>query len=357
MPTDLLDRLRAADISPIEADPQPCDESLARIQALRDARGSHAAPAHRTRSLRRVVPAGVLATGVLAATLVIVIASPNETALPKLGVLEAAAQTAKENPVAGRFSGYVQVQRTFTPPGKPAGLLESRTIVRRVSATEFDGTIETTWPVSTTPQPPVPQLAGTPAPDDGGARVTTRRVGDRITDRRTWRRPYGTIFNGALGRGQQPVAAPTDPDEARRAIASWATGKAPAGGDPEEASLLRDAFGSGDGAQLALGYATNVLTAPQVAPQVRAAVYEALAGVPGIRVNAHAIDPAGRPAASLTSENEHGTHSELFIDPDTALVLGTRNRYEATPDAGQARAAADSPTISRGDSSVFRYAD
>ena len=123
----------------------------------------------------------------------------------------------------------------------------------------------------------------------------------------TERRPYGTLYTGPLPTGGHPAPAPSSAEEVRAAIASWAAAKPPAG-----------------------GYAELVLTAPRVAPDVRAAVYDALRTVPGVEIDAHATDPAGRPAAALISESHDGptgTRHELLIDPRNSRVLGSRDEF------------------------------
>jgi hypothetical protein len=99
------------------------------------------------------------------------------------------------------------------------------------------------------------------------------------------------------------------------------------------AELLEDAAPFALGR--ALNYAEDVLTAPRVSPDVRAAVYRALSRVGGITVDNHATDPAGRSAAALSAQIDNGlTHTrvELLFDPDSARVLA--ERVVVTVDAG-----------------------
>jgi hypothetical protein len=100
------------------------------------------------------------------------------------------------------------------------------------------------------------------------------------------------------------------------------------------ADLLEDS--ADNGTERALNYAVDVLTAPRVSPDVRAAVYAALGRLTDVRVDPHATDPLGRPAVALTTEIEHGpTHTrfEMLFDPATARVLGERHVYTVDPGA------------------------
>jgi hypothetical protein len=150
---------------------------------------------------------------------------------------------------------------------------------------------------------------------------------------------------------------PTRPQDARAAVLAWAAGRPPADSAPSETALLRDAYGTEDGTQLALGYASGVLTAPRVAPAVRAAVFAALAEVPGVRVQPRAIDPDGRPAAALTSRSTRGgsvSRFELLVDPETSRVLGTREHYTPSSADGSADEANDAGGTGE---SVYHYVD
>jgi hypothetical protein len=357
--TDLLDRVRAADIA-TDRDERPAfDAVLARIAA--DAAGERptGGPVVRRPRPGRMIPVGVLATGALTAGLVVVLGTSDDGTLPRIGVLRAAADTAAADPAAGRFSGYVRDEETRLDVGSspPGPVIRTRTTVRRASATAYDGSIDQV--ALNRPRRTTPRRSVTPAKGDR-PRVARTVRGGRIQVRTTWRRPYGTIFSGALLPGERPTETPTDPTEARRAVASWATRTAPAGGDPAQAKHLKDAYGTDDGTQLALGYATEVLTAPRVAPGVRSAVFDALADVPGVRVDAHATDPAGRPAAALSSVSRRGpsvARYVLYIDPGTARVLGSRDRYAPT-DPARGRRVAGRPYVSTSErTTVVHYTD
>ena len=304
----------------------------------------------------------------VAASLAVVSGSSEKGGSAPLGVLQAAAATAKANPPAARFAGYdAETTVTIKETSEIKGSTErSWTRIRPVSDTEFEGQFETLRPA---PSPEAQRLAkeaaesnakrGTPALLTDGTTTTTRE-GDQVRHTITWRRPYGTLFWGALAAGEQPAPVPTDPQQARRAVASWATGNPPAGEHAGLAELLQDSVGNGDHTQLALSYARLVLTAPRVAPDVRAAVYEALADVPGVEIDRHATDGLGRPAAAIITETAHGpslTRAELLIDPATARVLAERVVFTVKPGANADRSPGEGPYGEGTQETTYRYHD
>lgn len=58
-------------------------------------------------------------------------------------------------------------------------------------------------------------------------------------------------------------------------------------------------------------------------PQVRSAAYQALATLPGVRVEGRTTDPQGRPGVSVTFPIQEGrpTQGRMIIDPGTSKVL------------------------------------
>ncbi len=350
---DPLDELLAANIEPGPDQPPPFAHTLRRIEA--------AGTRRRRRPFRTLALAGVGAVALVAASLAIVSGSSEQGGSAPLGVLQAAAATAKANPPAARFSGFV-AETTVTIKGTAeikASTERSWKVVRPVSDTEFEGQLVTLRPA---PSPEERRLAEeaaesnrkngtTPISTDGT--TTTEREGDQVRQTITWRRPYGTLFSGALAPGEQPAPVPTDPVQARRAVASWATGTPPAGGNAGLANLLQESVGNGDRTQLALSYARMVLTAPRVAPDVRAAVYEALAGLPGVRVERRATD-----AAAIITETTHGpsiTRAELLIDPSTARVLAERVVFTVEPGANANRSPNEGPYAEGSQETTYRY--
>jgi hypothetical protein len=53
-----------------------------------------------------------------------------------------------------------------------------------------------------------------------------------------------------------------------------------------------------------------------------AALFQAVAQLPGLRVHQHATDPAGRPAFGLSWSDPYSTGGELFFDPHTLRYTG-----------------------------------
>jgi hypothetical protein len=153
--------------------------------------------------------------------------------------------------------------------------------------------------------------------------TTSRREGDQIRWTSTWRRPYGTLFSGALRPGERPAPVPSDPEQARRAVASWATGTPPADGDAGEAELLEHAYGK-------------------------------------VRIDPHATDRLGRSAAAILTETVRGpttTRTELLIDPDAARVLAERYVSTVRPGANEDRPPNEPPFSEGSAETTYRYQD
>jgi hypothetical protein len=358
--TDPLDELLAANIEPGPDQAPPLAQTLQRIEATGGRR-------RRGRRPRRTIAlAGVSAAVVAAASLAVVSGSSEQGGPTPLGVLQAAAATAKADPPSARFAGYVAETTVETQGSSELEPSTARTwtIVRPVSDIEFEGQFVSLVPVpSSQLKKRMREVADanakqrTPRPSTDGT-LTTKREGDQVRYTVSWRRPYGTLFWGALAPGQRPAPVPTDPQQARRAVASWATGRPPAGEDAGLADLLRESAGNGDSTQLALSYARIVLTAPRVAPDVRAAVYEALAEVPGVEIDSHASDGLGRPAAAIITETAHGpsrSRSELLIDPKSARVLAERTVFTVHAGANAHRPPNEPPHSEGSQETTYRY--
>jgi hypothetical protein len=77
----------------------------------------------------------------------------------------------------------------------------------------------------------------------------------------------------------------------------------------------------------------EILDKPNGTPALRAAVFGALAELPGIELNREAKDLVGRPGYALSYEKPNASHSdyqlpgirvEYIFDPDTSAILGKR---------------------------------
>ena len=350
MPTDtpdLLDRLQAANPAPGD-DPAPAWADTRR-------RLTPAPRLHRRHPRRALVLGAAVAAAAVTASLIVDSGSSPRDARP-LGVLEAAAATAATD---ARFSGYTAETRVETRASSeyPGSSETSWIIVRPVSSTEYEARLESLRPVpkQRVKLPPIPEL-------EGVERIE-RREGDRIRDIERWRQPYGTMFQGipaffAPGSEAPPVPVPADPDAAAAAVAGWAAGRVPAGLHPELAALIQEAGRSP--IARALIYAGNVLTAPRVAPDVRAAVYRALSRVQAVRVDPAAADRFGRPAAALIAEDTDGksrTRSELLVDPVTARILAERHVFTPEPGANEHRSEDEPPYGEGSQETTYRYTD
>jgi hypothetical protein len=79
--------------------------------------------------------------------------------------------------------------------------------------------------------------------------------------------------------------------------------------------------------------ASDLLRSPLVQPVLRSALYKVLATTSGVSVDAHATDPAGRPAIAMSrrySQNGEQLQSITYEDPTTGAVLAqTSSQYGA----------------------------
>lgn len=355
MTQDVLDRLRAANIAPEDEAP-PFAHTRRRIAAPRRRR----APGVRT---RRVGMLGMAAAAAAIAVTVLAASGPSQRSSAPLGVLQAAAATAQANPEAARFSGFVAETTANLGATSETKASVERTwkVVRPLSDTEFEGRLELLHPK---PTPEQERMMRKLAKMNKGKVIhtdgvhTSRPEGDQIREIYTWNRPYGTLFSGALGPGEKPSPVPTDPAVAAQVVAAYGTGTAPADLDPAAAHLVDDAVGKGGSTAKALTYAEMVLTAPRVNPDVRAAVYQAIAKLPGVRIEPHATDPLGRPAAAVISEIRYPpstTRSEMLIDPDSARVLAHRYVSKLDPGANDHRAKGEPPYSESSEVTTYRY--
>jgi hypothetical protein len=125
--------------------------------------------------------------------------------------------------------------------------------------------------------------------------------------------PCGMVGYADLGK------LPSDP----KALVRWAMRTPGGGGHYTRADLASNAFGGISG----------TLTSYLVPPKVAAELYRALGDIPGVTVDQHAVDAAGRtgPAFVLTDHDEPGGDwtSEIFLDPHTFQVTGGADRFPA----------------------------
>ncbi|WP_433228483.1 CU044_5270 family protein [Actinomadura formosensis] len=92
--------------------------------------------------------------------------------------------------------------------------------------------------------------------------------------------------------------------------------------DPD--ALLRLLAGEGEGprGERMWSAASDLIDRP-APPRVRAALYRAIAEIPGVRLRTDAVDAAGRPGVAIT-RTQDGVRDELIFDRTTHRFLGTR---------------------------------
>ncbi|HEX4834334.1 MAG TPA: hypothetical protein VH478_24940 [Trebonia sp.] len=75
---------------------------------------------------------------------------------------------------------------------------------------------------------------------------------------------------------------------------------------------------------LVFSQATTWLWTPNLSPQLRSALYKALAAIPGVTVKTGAADSSGRPATEISRhDTTSGATVETFEDPATGVTLET----------------------------------
>jgi hypothetical protein len=73
--------------------------------------------------------------------------------------------------------------------------------------------------------------------------------------------------------------------------------------------------------------AEALLWEPDLSPAVRSALYQVFADTPGVTVNTHATDTAGRPATEFSRMDARPDHQvvEIFVSPKTGAILEDAN--------------------------------
>lgn len=125
--------------------------------------------------------------------------------------------------------------------------------------------------------------------------------------------PCGLVSYANLGK------LPGDP----KALVTWAMRKPGGGGHYTQADLAWNAFNGIEGTLM--GYV--------LPPRVAAELYRALGDIPGVTVDQHAVDAAGRhgPAFVLTDHDYPGGGwtAEIFLNPHTYQLTGYAERFPA----------------------------
>jgi hypothetical protein len=141
------------------------------------------------------------------------------------------------------------------------------------------------------------------------------RAWTRIDGTRVATYDHGKLTVTATGGGMPPVdyasvvKIPLDPD----ALVAWVKENSPQG---------RTA-GERDGA--AFGMLASLLNNNLVPPRQEAAVYRAMAKIPGVTLDKKTVDVAGRPALAVSSVIEGYLRQEVLLDRTTYAFLGERD--------------------------------
>jgi hypothetical protein len=132
--------------------------------------------------------------------------------------------------------------------------------------------------------------------------------------------PVAACSDGELTGGEVSASKPCTPTPAYLA-------SLPTGADAMRAYLYRAGRSPDDAA---FTTAQNVLSASWLRPQVQAAVFAAVARIPGVTVDEHATDLTGRKAIEV-SRGSGLLRAGLLFDPTTYAFLGLANAVDHLP--------------------------
>lgn len=323
------------------ASDDPAAREAIRRQLEAHIRAASAAPAaaraprpRRSFGLRRRFVALAAATAVAAAVAGIVVLSSGPTAEPAAAEIlhETAAVAAASDapaPVPGPgqfyFRKFKRLQlQGWVPPGtpendEPLGSLNS--MLERPGA--FNAQVPTTqeWWDAEDGAGRIHELAGTPRFLTDAEKSRWEAAGSPLPE---------TINDehGAMKGFHFPDTSklPTDPKALRETVESNRTKVSGFNLVDPEAERLSTEKTSEE--------LFNILQEGNpMTPQLRAAIFNALAELPGIQVNTDAADMLGRRGYAIRSlDTRHGTATDYVFDPKTADLLATRN-YITDPEA------------------------
>ena len=152
-----------------------------------------------------------------------------------------------------------------------------------------------------------------------------------------WVRDPSTVaktFGPASERAAAAVAnSSSTPDIIRAAKGAWYNGKPTEWGfqslprDPQQLLnyIYRVTAGHGvspDGE--ALVFIADALRTGVVPANLRATLYKAAAGIPGVKITNHAATLDGRTGNAFGRDESNGVRQEIIIDPTTGLLIGER---------------------------------
>lgn len=153
-----------------------------------------------------------------------------------------------------------------------------------------------------------------------------------------WVREPSTVAK-TFGPASEKIAAANTksesktPDIIRAAKGAWYNGKPAEWGfdklprDPQQLLnyIYRTTAGQGvspDGE--ALGFIADTLRTGVVPADLRAALYKAVAGIPGVTITDHAATLDGRTGIAFGRDESNGVRQDIIIDPHTGLMIGER---------------------------------
>lgn len=157
------------------------------------------------------------------------------------------------------------------------------------------------------------------------------------SDEWVWVRDPSTVektFGAASERAAASLADQSNVGEIIRAAeGAWYNGRPTAWGfdalprDPQQLLnyIYRTTVGQGvspDGQ--ALVFIADTLRTGAVPADLRAALYDAAAGIPGVRITNRAATLNGRTGIAFGRDESNGIRQEIIIDPNTGLMIGER---------------------------------
>jgi hypothetical protein len=224
--------------------------------------------------------------------------TPGVSAAPVAYVLNQAADAAQARPfTAPRNDQWVYVEARYRSPGKPLpGQVQT-------ARTPLKTRLDRSWT----------RADGTKVAIVQGGKIVVSATGG-------WpRTDYATL-----------KALPRDP----AALLAWVRNEAIASGPRKERPGQKT-----DHDAVAFDIFNSMLLSGIVPPAQEAAIFRALARVPGVTVDRKAVDVDGRPALAVSHVTEGWLNKQLLLDPVTYAYRGQRNvaikDHSATVDGGK----------------------
>ncbi|HET9198817.1 MAG TPA: CU044_5270 family protein [Solirubrobacterales bacterium] len=280
-----------------------------------------AAPRRKRRAVTRPALVAAVAMVVALATLVVGLPGGGDERSSRggLAVLDRVAAAAAEQPPpdAALPYGYLKTRGNYligTQWGGESWSAYSSEVAETWAAADGSGRRRT-----------VSFVPGFVSPAD---RAAWERAGKPPFLAHGWGRHVGTeafppgTFSGVGPLGTDLDDLPTDPEELSRWLVDRVTEPASRNGFPPEVRVLT--------------LAAELLQNPFSPPELRAALYEAVALVPGIEDLGRARDQLGREGIAVGARSANSgapTVYSLIVDPETSAVLATEQKQLQAPPA------------------------